>query len=118
MGTFFTPIYDRIWEDPAVWIPYSFSVTATLALLISIVAIFLYNNRPFQANVVRGGIGMQFFALGFVVGVLFSLGGIGTYLWQEAIGVFLMLLALLAQFLAVRSIKKDEELVKSMDRIR
>ena len=60
----------------------------------------------------------QVIGLGFCVGVLFSLGGIGTYLWDEALGTGLVFAGLLFQILALRFIKKDEELVRSMDRIR
>ena len=60
----------------------------------------------------------QLVGIGFAVGVLFSLGGIGVYLWDEAMGSALAVLAILLQGLAIRFIKKDLELVKSIDRIR
>lgn len=117
-GACFTPLYRRIWEDPALWIPYSFSISITLASVVCLIAIFLYSNRPFQANVVKGSVILQLIALGLAVGVFFSLGGFGMFLWEEAVGLLLMGLSLIAQFLAIRGINKDEELVRSMDRIR
>jgi len=62
--------------------------------------------------------GVQLVALGFAVGIYISLGGFGTYLWDETIGLVLLLLALAAQLYARKKIKDDIELVKSMDRIR
>lgn len=116
--TCLTPIYTRIWEDPAAWIPYSFAISVSLAIVVCFAAIFLYNNRPLQANVVRGSIILQLIGLGLASAVFFTLGGLGTYLWEEALGLLLLVLSLVAQFMAVRGIKKDEELVQSMDRIR
>ena len=67
-----------------------------------------YSDSPIISSYVVGGI----------FWILFSLGGIGTYLWDEAIGIVLVIAAFIAQFLAVRGIRKDEELVKSIDRLR
>lgn len=117
-GVFFTPIFERAIDDPAPWMPIAFGVALGAAALLSLYAIFLYQNRKNQVSWVKYGIGIQFVSLGFSVGILLSLGGIGTYLWDESIGVGLVLLALIFQFLAVRYIRKDEKLVKSMDRIR
>lgn len=61
---------------------------------------------------------VQVVALGWGAGILFSLGGFGVFLWDETIGILLLILALTSQILAFRNIKKDEELVKSIDRIR
>lgn len=69
-------------------------------------------------KVVKIGTYIQIIALGFSAGVLFSLGGFGVFLWQETIGVVLITLTLAMFWFAGRDIKKDEELVKSMDRIR
>lgn len=60
----------------------------------------------------------QVIGFGFATGILFSLGGIGTYLWDEALGTGLIALGFIFQLLALRSINKDEKLVRSMDRIR
>lgn len=60
----------------------------------------------------------QVVAFGFAVGVLFSLGGIGTYLWDEALGTGFIVVAFIFQFFGLRFIKKDEDKVRSMDRIR
>lgn len=104
--------------DPAEWIGYGLAVSLTLALLIALISIFLYKNRPLQLKLVKTGTYIQIVALGFGTGVLFSLGGFGVFLWQELLGVVLLILSLAMYWLAGRNIKKDEELVKSMERIR
>lgn len=104
--------------DPAIWIGYGLAISLTIALVLALISIFLYKNRPTQLKVVKVGTYIQIIALGFAAGVLFSLGGFGVFLWQETIGVGLIALALAMYWLAGRGIKNDEELVKSMDRIR
>lgn len=87
-------------------------------MVTAIVAIFLYKNRVLQLKVVKFATYIQIVAFGFATGILFTLGGFGTFLWREGIGLFLIALVLLLLWMAGRGIKKDEELVKSMDRIR
>lgn len=118
VAVFFNSIYSQAMADPAVWIGYGLAISLTLALLLALGSVFLYNNRSNQMKIVKAGTYLQIVALGFAAGVLFSLGGFGVFLWQETIGVALITLSLVMFWLAGRGIKKDEELVKSMDRIR
>ena len=118
ISVFFTPIYGHAMNDPAQWIGIGFAISLTLSFVIAGGAIFLYRNRNLQIRVVKTGTYIQIVALGFAAGILFSLGGFGTFLWQEVLSSGLIALALVFYWLAGRSIKKDEELVKSMDRIR
>lgn len=104
--------------DPAEWIGYGLAISLTLSLFIALIAIFLYKNRPLQLKVVKAGTYIQIVALGFGTAVLFTLGGFGVLLGQESLGVVLLIVSLTMYWLAGRNIKKDEELVKSMDRIR
>lgn len=67
---------------------------------------------------VKFGTYLQIIGLGAAFGVLFSLGGLRAQLFNDVLGVGLIILALLMFWLAGKWIKKDEELVKSMDRIR
>lgn len=115
---FFTPIYRHAVVDPSVWIGYGFSVTLTIATLISIMSIFFYTNRPKQLQWVKIGTLFQITAMGFASGVLFSLGGFGSFIMKEALSTGLLALALIALWQAGVHIKKDEELVQSMDRLR
>lgn len=81
-------------------------------------AIFLYGNRPNQIKWVKAASYLQIAALAMGVGVLFTLGGFGTYLWRELGSVGLLVISLVLLWASIRFIRKDEELVKSMDRIR
>ncbi len=88
-----------------------FAVAGALALA----GIFLFKNRLLQMRI-------TLFAIIATVGgtvlalVFFSQAGIQTA--EAGIGSFFPLLALIAGLLAYRFIKKDEKLVKSMDRLR
>jgi hypothetical protein len=115
---FFTPLYRHAVNDPAPWIGAGFALTLTAAMLLAVISIFLYKNRVNQIRWVKLGTYSQIVAAGFAAGILFSLGGFGTFLWREVLSTGLILLVLMLFWLAGRAIKKDEELVKSMDRIR
>lgn len=118
LSVYFTPIYEKAMADPQLWIGYGLAISLLIAMLLNVLSIFLYNNRKNQIAWIKRSALFQVVAFGFCVGVLLSLGGIGTYLWDEALGSGLALLGLLFQILAMRYIRKDEELVRSMDRIR
>ena len=105
-------------DDPQQWIGIGFAVVLTVSALCSLGCIFLYNNRPNQVRWVNRCMVMQVIALGFGVGIFISLGGFGMFLWDEAIGLLMLVFALLSQLYARKKIKDDIELVKSMDRIR
>lgn len=87
-------------------------------MVTSIVAIFLYNNRELQLKVVKFATYIQIVAFGFATGIMFSLGDFGIHLWREGIGFGIIALVLIFLWLAGKGIKHDENLVKSMDRIR
>lgn len=117
-GVFFNPIYSQAMADPAEWIGYGLAISMTLSMILAGISAFLYKNRPFQLKLVKFATYIQIVALGFGTGVLFSLGGFGMFLWEESIGIALLVISLAMFWLSGRNIKKDEELVKSMDRIR
>lgn len=105
-------------DDPWMWIGIGFAIVLTAAMVLSLADIFFYNNRKAQLKWLKGTMVVQVIALGTGLGIYVSLGGFGTYLWDESIGILLLLAALVFQLFAHRKIKQDEELVKSMDRIR
>lgn len=115
---YFTPLYQHAMNDPANWIGFGFAVMLAVSVLDSIYAIFLYKDRKKQRTWVKRGMMVQVIALAIGIGIVFSLGGIGTYLWDEVLAIGLVIGGLLFQYLAVHFISKDIELVKSMDRIR
>lgn len=115
---FFTPIYRHAMNDPENWIGVSFAILLTIVMLLSLIAIFLYNNRTNQLKWVKLATYVQIAVLGISVAILFTMGGFGIFLWQEVLSVAIIFLSLLALWQAGRFIKKDKELVESMDRIR
>jgi len=115
---FFNPIYSHAVNDPSPWIGTSFAILLTVSMLISLVAIFLYGNRVNQLKWVKVGTFFQIAAFGMAIAILFTMGGFGRFLWREVIGTGLVFLAMISLWQAGRFIKKDQELVESMDRIR
>ncbi len=91
-----------------------------LSALISFVAIFLYKNRGMQGRITGGAV--------LCSALLAALLGVSTYQLmgnlptggsvQYQAGLALPAVSLLLQWLAGRSIKKDEALVRSVDRLR
>ena len=94
-------------------IPLLFLVSA----IISVVTIFLFNNRKLQFVVGRIIILINLFLLGLLIYVSLTLPG-EVSISEKGIGMFLPILAILLIVLANKAIKKDEDLVKSVDRLR
>jgi hypothetical protein len=118
LAVYFTPVYDKAMQDPQLWIGYGLAIGLVIAIILSVFSIFKYSDRKNQIKWTKVAMLFQLAGIGFAVGVLFSLGGIGMYLWDEALGSGLALVGLFFQGLAIRFIKKDLELVRSIDRIR
>lgn len=117
-SVFFNVLYRHAMQDPQQWLGISFAVILTIASLGSLGTIFLYQNRENHHKWVGILLIVQVVTIGFGTGIYISLGGFGTYLWDETIGLGLLVLALGFQLYARKKIKDDIELVKSMDRIR
>ena len=117
-SVFFNALYSHAMQDPQHWLGLSFAIILTIASLGSLGTIFLFKNRKNHRKWVSVLLLIQIIAIGFATGVYISLGGFGTFLWDETIGLGLLVLALGAQLYARKKIKDDIELVKSMDRIR
>ena len=94
-------------------VPVLFFVSALLA----VVTIFLFNNRKLQFVLGRLNILTNLFLLGVLVYLSLTLSG-ETAVSEKGIGMFLPVLAILLVVLANKAIKKDEDLVKSVDRLR
>jgi hypothetical protein len=118
IGFFFTPLFERVLEDPSGWFRSAIFTAVGLAAIISAISIFMYKNRTSQLRWVRNAMIFEIIAAATATGVFFTLGRIGSHLTGEATGLGLLLLALLFQLLAASGIRKDERLVRSMDRIR
>lgn len=89
-----------------------------LGIIVSLIAIFLYTNRPLQARVTGGGALVTLLAM-ILVGLTVkqAVDGAGQSV-QLFAGLALPVLVLVFQWLALRGIKKDDKLVRSMDRLR
>ena len=90
---------------------------SVLTMLIVIVAILQFKNRQNQFVLNRVAILIQFFLLGFFVYRALSVPGEG-FTSEKGIGAFVPIVSVVLLALANRAIKKDEDLVKSVDRIR
>ncbi|UKM64552.1 DUF4293 domain-containing protein [Flavobacteriaceae bacterium GSB9] len=83
----------------------------------SVVAIFRYKNRKSQFMLGRLNIILNFILLGFFVYRSLNLSG-ETAVSEKGIGMLLPIVSIVFLALANKAIKKDEDLVKSVDRLR
>ncbi|RKS56162.1 uncharacterized protein DUF4293 [Gillisia mitskevichiae] len=85
--------------------------------VLSFISIFLFKNRKLQFVLGRVNILLNFFLLG--VFVYWSLTVPGEMeISEKGIGMFIPVLSIVFLVLANKAIKKDEDLVKSVDRLR
>lgn len=97
---------------------YSFAVPMSIAATITLLSIFMYNNRQRQMAVIR--LTFILYAISFVLMTLYFMNAskiLGDG-FRPGISFFIAFVAFFLNILAVRSIKKDDRLVKSVDRIR
>lgn len=88
-----------------------------LSALLSVIIIFKYNNRQTQFVLGRLNIILNFILLGVIVYLSLTLSG-ETAVSEKGIGMILPLFSIVFIVLANKAIKKDEDLVKSVDRLR
>jgi hypothetical protein len=105
---------------PGNWIPQIVLLSAIL--IVSIITLFKYKNRKLQLKL--GTLNYLFMAT-FIISTYLSVMNISSLLelGEEVktiyyVGFYLPIAAITFQFLANRAIKKDEELVKSVERLR
>lgn len=88
-----------------------------ISALLSLVSIFLFKNRKLQFVLGRINIILNFILLGlFVYWSLMVSGEIDIS--EKGIGMFIPVVSIVLLVLANKAIKKDEDLVKSVDRLR
>ena len=85
--------------------------------VLALASIFMFKNRKSQFVLGRLNIILNFFLLGFFVYRSLNLSG-ETLVSEKGIGMFLPVLSIVFLVLANKAIKKDEDLVKSVDRLR
>ncbi|WP_136479914.1 DUF4293 domain-containing protein [Cognatitamlana onchidii] len=95
---------------------YVFAAFLTSAFF-SLVAIFRYKNRKSQFILGRLNIILNFILLGFFVYQSLNVSG-ETAVSEKGIGMLLPIVSIVFLALANKAIKKDEDLVKSVDRLR
>lgn len=98
------------------------AVVVTLSILLSAIVILSFKKRQLQIKLSQLNLFVQ---VGFVAEIFLLIDNAVSEMYastialvEYGIGSFMSLLPLLLIFLAIRSIKKDEALVRAADRIR
>jgi hypothetical protein len=116
------PFFVNLWSDAngteiyahnEVIVSIVFYIVGALALW----TVFLYKNRKNQFVVNRLNMILNLFLLGFFVYRSLNLSG-ETLVSEKGIGMLIPIFSIVFLTLANRAIKKDEDLVKSVDRLR
>ena len=116
------PFVFKLWEKTDgggvyakdnLWVLLSFLTVAVLALI----AIFQFRKRQNQFVINRLNLIVNLFLLGFFVYQSLNLSG-ETTVSEKGIGMLIPVFSIVFLVLANRAIKKDEDLVKSVDRLR
>ena len=104
---------EEFFAQNELWISILFYAVAILA----VIAIFLFKNRQNQFVLNRLNMILNLFLLGFFVYRSLNLSG-ETLVSEKGIGMLIPVFSIVFLVLANRAIKKDEDLVKSVDRLR
>ena len=112
----------RLWENSAGEPTFVEDVTAVLiftllSAFISLITIFLFKNRKLQFVLGRLNILLNLILLGLFVYWSLSVSG-EMQISEKGIGMFVPVISIVFLVLANKAIKKDEDLVKSVDRLR
>ena len=103
----------KVYAESSLWVSVAFYASAALALI----SILRYKNRQNQFVVNRLNMILNLFLLGFFVYRSLSLSG-ENVISEKGIGMLIPVFSIVFLVLANRAIKKDEDLVKSVDRLR
>ncbi len=115
-------IYSPLWINDKLIIVKGFDNIYILALfasviVLSVLSIFLYNNRKLQFVLVRFNILINIILLGVFGYYTQTLSG-ETLVSEKEIGLIIPFVSIVFLYLTNTAIKKDEDLVKSVDRLR
>ena len=116
------PFFLYLWLDAQgeeFFAKYDILVSALFYLIagLALLSIFLFKNRKNQFVVNRLNMILNLFLLGFFVYRSLNLSG-ETLVSEKGIGMLIPVFSIVFLALANRAIKKDEDLVKSVDRLR
>lgn len=95
-----------------------FVIINGLSITLTIFSIISYTKRQNQFVLGRLNIILNLILLGLFVYRSLNLSGETTIVSEKGIGMFLPIIAIVLLALANKAIKKDEDLVKSVDRLR
>ena len=85
--------------------------------ILSLISVFLFKNRKLQFVLGRINILLNFVLLGVFVYWSLTVSG-GTHVSEKGIGMIIPVISIVLLVMANKAIKKDENLVKSVDRLR
>lgn len=103
----------EVFAVETTWLVILFALSGLLALI----SIFMFKNRKLQFVLGRLNIILNFVLLGFFVYWTLMVPG-EMQISEKGIGMFLPVLSIVFLVLANKAIKRDEDLVKSVDRLR
>lgn len=116
------PFWLYLWTDNAGEAVYAendilYSALFIASAVLAFITIFLFKKRKNQFVLNRLNMILNLFLLGFFVYRSLVLSG-ETNVSEKGIGMLLPIISIVFLVLANRAIKKDEDLVKSVDRLR
>lgn len=115
---FFSPLFIQARMDTSEWMLPLITAASAFAMVLSLYAVFLYKNRLRQIQITSYACLFQVIAIGSGAGIFLSMGRYSQDSIWELAGVIALVFALMFEFLAIRAIKSDIKLIKSMNRIR
>ncbi|EJL63925.1 DUF4293 domain-containing protein [Flavobacterium sp. CF136] len=95
-----------------------YTVLLGLSTMLTVISIISYKKRQNQFVMGRLNIILNLILLGLFVYRSLNLSGEAVTVSEKGIGMFLPIVAIVLLVLANKAIKKDEDLVKSVDRLR
>jgi len=116
------PFVFELWTEKSGKVVFFTDVQLAIILFISVsgltfINIFNFKDRQRQFVLNRLNMIFNFILLGFFVYRSLNLSG-GTFVSEKGIGMFLPAISIVLLVLANKAIKRDEDLVKSVDRLR
>jgi hypothetical protein len=105
-------------ESQLLQMAYPYSVLVILIPLISLIALFLYKNRKMQLVLVLIVAALDFFLIALSIYYYRFVSSTYNSSFDPGFMLIIPILMLLFTGLAYRGIKKDDQLVKSYDRLR
>jgi hypothetical protein len=117
------PFVFPLWKDASgkdfyFMVDLAYAAIFGLCTTLALVSIFSFKKRQNQFVMNRLNIILNFILLGLFVYRILNLSGETEQVSEKGIGMFLPIVSIVFLVLANKAIKKDEDLVKSVDRLR